>query len=158
MPNKIKFEMTLKELNFKFEGDYEQGQRLQTGISRTLGDLAKLQNNAIGAEEPRLIEAQVTNSPRSTRRKARATRAGGEAANGQQPAAEAAPTGGGSPSRRGSPDAPMALVRGLRTANFFDQPKTGSSGKFVFGRALRARRVVSGGLNNREAVVHKCLG
>ncbi len=55
--NKIKFEMTLKELTFKFEGDYEHGQRLQLGINKALSDLGKLQGAASGFEETKLIEA-----------------------------------------------------------------------------------------------------
>ena len=45
--NRIKFEMMLEKLTFKFEGDYEKGEQLQQGITRTFGDLARLQHQAL---------------------------------------------------------------------------------------------------------------
>jgi hypothetical protein len=43
----IEFEVTLEKLTFKFKGSHEVGQRLQTGLTRTLGNLIDTQRQAM---------------------------------------------------------------------------------------------------------------
>jgi hypothetical protein len=119
--NKIKFEMKLKELAFKFEGDYEQGQRIQTGITRALSDISSLQSNAMGAREPKLIEAQVSNVP-PVRRKRRKAAQNGEP--GAPDAADGSENAGEVGQRRTNDESPTQLLIGLRKTGFFGEGKT----------------------------------
>ncbi|MGI8670845.1 MAG: hypothetical protein ACR2J3_13525 [Aridibacter sp.] len=47
---KIKFKLSLKELNFEFEGDQEVGQRFQNSISKTLNSITETPNQVIDVE------------------------------------------------------------------------------------------------------------
>ncbi len=127
--NKIKFEMTLKELTFKFEGDYEQGQRLQLGINKTLGDLGRLQGIAAGHEEAKVIEAPPLATPRTSRRRKRKP----EAADGKPVDSESGnqeiPQQNNASDRRTSGVSPTKLLIKLRKNGFFSEPKT--SGQLV---------------------------
>lgn len=116
--NKMKFEISLKELTFKFEGDFEQGQRIQTGISRALGDITKLQDAATGIQEPRQIQGPVINVPRRKSRKRRAE-ANGEATTGSdEDGAEEAEE------RRSTGTSGTGLLQTLRVEGFFGNPQT----------------------------------
>lgn len=72
---KIKFKLSLKELNFEFEGDQEVGQRFQNSISKTLNSLTDTPNQVIDVEAtqvndiPKLLESQNGNSASKTRRR-----------------------------------------------------------------------------------------
>jgi hypothetical protein len=121
MANKIKFEMSVKEITFKFEGDYEQGQRLQSGISKTLGELGKLQTMAVGAEEPKQITGSVTTLPKRRSRRKRTEDADSNAENGPQ--GNGADQGHGE-ERRSTGTSVSQLLRGLRETGFFSNPKT----------------------------------
>ncbi len=132
--NKIKFEMTLKELTFKFEGDYEQGQRLQVGINKTLTDLGKLQGAAAGfedAKEVKVIETSTVlpKSSRRRRRKSESPESAGENGIGatEQPTSENG--NGGQGERRSSGVSPTQLLLGLRKTGYFSQSRT--SGQVV---------------------------
>ena len=125
--NKIKFEMTLKELNFKFEGDYEQGQRIQSGITRALGDIANIQNTASGTKPPALIDLPPANATPTRWKKRRKTQDG---------AAEGDPTavdGNGDlnlaeepTQRRSNSESPTHLLINLRKTGFFESAKSAS--------------------------------
>src|SRR4051812_4311676 len=79
--NKVKFKMSLKEVTFEFEGDYEQGRALQQGINQTMAGLANLQGRAIGLEDQnrKLIESRPVEPtiPARRRRKRRLTNGDG---------------------------------------------------------------------------------
>jgi hypothetical protein len=123
--NKIKFEMTLKDLSFKFEGDYEQGQRIQTGITRALSDIANIQSNAMGAKPAALIDLQPANVPPSRRKRKRKQDGDAEADSPADGNGDSESHGGGS-QRRSSTEAPTQLLLGLRKAGFFETARTAS--------------------------------
>jgi hypothetical protein len=119
--NKVKFEMSLEKLSFKFEGDYEKGQHLQQGISRTFGDLAKLQHQASGADYPgetKLLEAAVTER-RPVRHRRRRTVAESEhgAATDNDDSGEPGP-------RKSSGVSIKELVLALKGQQFFETART----------------------------------
>jgi len=120
--NKVKFEMTLKELTFKFEGDYEKGAQLQQGISRTLGDFARLQNQASGTDDPqeaKPVTATVLDGKTPRRRRRRTVSAdGGEGATDEN--------GSEGGSRKSSGISARQLLLDLKAQQFFQQPRTNS--------------------------------
>ena len=128
--NKVKFEMSIEKLTFKFEGDYEQGKVLQQGINQTMAGLAGLQGKAMGLEDQsrKMIEAKVTDAspPSRSRKKRRATRpevvdptvASGEASDAGEPADE------GAEPRRNTGVSPKAVVMDLRRTGYFETPRT----------------------------------
>jgi hypothetical protein len=115
--NKMKFEVSLKELTFKFEGDFEQGQRIQTGISKALGDIAKLQDTAVGIQEPKQIQGPVINVPRRKARKRRADENGEGGTKGGENGVE-------SEERRSTGTSGTTLLQTIRTEGFFNNPQT----------------------------------
>ena len=121
--------MTLKELTFKFEGDYEQGQRLQQGINKTLGDLGRLQGIAAGHDEVKVIEAPPLATTRTSRRRKRKS----EPSDGKPSDSESGDQENlqqnNLPERRSSGVSPTKLLINLRKAGFFSDPKT--SGQIV---------------------------
>jgi hypothetical protein len=125
--NKIKFEMTLKELNFKFEGDYEQGQRIQSGITRALGDIANIQNNAMGAKPPALIDLPPANTPSTRRKRRRKTQDGAEEGDPASPQGDGELGLSEEPTqRRSNSESPTLLLMNLRKTGFFETPKSAS--------------------------------
>ena len=123
MANKIKFEMTLKELTFKFEGDYEHGQRLQLGINKALSDLGKLQGAASGAEEIKLIEATPVVARTSRRRKRKNEQGDAATDNGKEGTGEADVAGSDS-DRRSLGVSPTKLLMDMRKNGGFQDGKT----------------------------------
>lgn len=124
--NKIKFEMTLKELTFKFEGDYEQGQRLQMGVNKTLSDLGRLQSIAAGHEEPKVIEAQPVVPARTSRRRKRKLDSADGAPDNLENNTQENPKPNNSSDRRSLGVSPTQLLTSLRKEGFFSQPKSSS--------------------------------
>lgn len=59
---KIKFKLSVKELNFEFEGDQETGLRFQNSISKTLNSLAETPNQVIDVESRTLEDHQLLSS------------------------------------------------------------------------------------------------
>jgi|GEM_PF-5473068 len=119
--NKIKFEMVLKELAFKFEGDYEQGQKIQTGITKALGDIANLQSNAMGAKAPALIDIPASSAAPLRRKRKRKTQ------NGEIDGESSATENGAEPQkseRRSSSESPTLLIKTMRKTGFFETPKS----------------------------------
>jgi hypothetical protein len=121
---KIEFEMTLKELSFKFRGDSEQGQKLQAGINRAVGELSRLQGAVSGANDQRLIDVPTTPATVIVRKRRKrptpnpATESNDHAVsegNGQGDASTQSAT------RKGKP---RALVIELKQEGFFQTPKT----------------------------------
>jgi hypothetical protein len=128
--NRIEFEMTLKELNFKFKGDFEQGQRIQAGISRALGDIASIQNSVTGAKPPALIDVPSSTTPTARRSKKR-RKTQDESGEGEQSGvngngSDSQPQNGESAPRR-TGVSPTELLKGLRKAGFFEEAKTSSA-------------------------------
>jgi len=122
--NKVKFEMTLKELTFKFEGDYEKGTQLQQGISRTLGDFARLQNQASGTDDPRdakPVSATVVDGKTARRRRRRPS-----PASGAEGASDGDGEGGENGQRKSSGISIKQLLLDLKAQQFFQQPHTNS--------------------------------
>ncbi len=118
----MKFEMSIKELSFKFEGDFEQGQKIQTGISKALGEIANLQNGALGLPPAKPVEARVIESlppTRSRRRKRKPEAAESEAE-------DSAETNGSEKgaARKSTGSSPMQLLKELRKSGFFEGGKT----------------------------------
>jgi len=120
--NKIKFEMTLEKLAFKFEGDYEQGQKIQTGISRALGDIASLQSNAMGAKSPALIDVSTSSAPSRRKRKKRAQN--GESEGDASVVENGAESDGEQSERRSAGESPTLLLTNLKKSGFFQEGKT----------------------------------
>jgi hypothetical protein len=128
---KMKFEMNIEKLSFKFEGDFEQGQKIQTGISKAIGEIANLQNGAMGlppikAADARVLESNTSVSEVRKRRRKRkvadspseetlATNGGGEETT------EAQSEGAGT--RKPSGVSPKGLLMELRKDGFFEEGK-----------------------------------
>lgn len=112
--------MMLEKLTFKFEGDYEKGHQLQQGITRTFGELTKLQHQASGAEYPQEKPANaLLVAPRTVRRRRRRAVGadGGEIDdNGEQ--------NGDSSARKTSGVSTKQLLLDLKTQGFFAEPRT----------------------------------
>ena len=122
--NKVKFSMTLEKLSFTFEGDSDKGQQIQQGISRTLGDLAKLQHQASGSEYPpeqkQITGSVIETKPLKRRRSRKSAAPGGAEAEPSEGEASADETG----SRRTSGVSIKQLVLDLKKQGFFGQPRT----------------------------------
>jgi hypothetical protein len=122
---KMKFEMSIEKLSFKFEGDFEQGQRIQNGISKALGEIASLQSGAVGLPatqaEARVVESPAAASTPRHRRKRKGVASTEESSDetigtsGEDDAAAAA--------RRPSGASPKKLLMELRHDSFFDSGK-----------------------------------
>lgn len=123
--NKIKFEMSLKELTFKFEGDYEQGQRLQLGINKTLSDFAKLQGTAAGFDDSKLIDAAPP-AARITRRRKKKNEQHDVKNDGVQTGASEGDAVPSDTQRRSGGESPTKLLTDLRRKGFFAEARTTS--------------------------------
>lgn len=123
---KMKFKMNIKELSFEFEGDFEHGQKIQTGISKALGEIANLQTGAMGLPPTRPAEARVVEAAalpafsRPRRRRKRPPAEGGEADGTGAEETE----GSEAVARKSSGSSPMKLLLGLRKDGFFEGGKT----------------------------------
>jgi hypothetical protein len=122
--NKMKFEISIKELTFKFEGDFEQGQRIQTGISRALGDISRLQDTATGLQEPtKQIQGPVIDVPKRKYKKRRAATADAETPN-EGAEGEAQGQAEESGERRTTGTSFKELLQSLKQDGFFNTPQT----------------------------------
>jgi hypothetical protein len=129
--NKIKFKMSIKEVTFEFEGDYEQGRAIQQGISQTMTGLSNLQSRAMGIADAnpdrKQIEGRVVDPPAKPHKRKKRKTAGattgeegdGNTDNGDGQGAE----GDATPRRSGGPS-PTALLIELRKSGFFAQKRT----------------------------------
>lgn len=121
--NKVKFEMMLEKLTFKFEGDYEKGQQLQQGITRTFGDFARLQHQASGADYPNDLKsatATVVETRTARRRRRRSAATGDEASPADGEA------NGESVPRKSSGISVKQLLLDLKAQGFFAEPRMNS--------------------------------
>lgn len=118
----MKFEMSIKELSFKFEGDFEQGQKIQTGISKALGEIANLQSGALGLPPVKPAEARVieTFPPARTRRRRKKPEA---VASEAEALAETNDSERGA-ARKSTGSSPMRLLKDLRKTDFFEGGRT----------------------------------
>lgn len=58
-----KFKLSLKELNFEFEGDRDTGEKMQKAVNRTLGSLTDAQSQIIDVESKQVdIQKQIAES------------------------------------------------------------------------------------------------
>ena len=123
--HKVKFEMSVEKLTFKFEGDVEHGQRIQLGITKALGDLSSLQNGAMGlpssSPDAKVIDIpQLPSGGKSRRRKRRPQGENGAEGGDGDGISE---SGQESP-RKSSGTSPMQLLLELRKENFFEGGKS----------------------------------
>lgn len=120
--NKVEFEMSIKEISFKFKGDYEQGQKLQKGISDAVIGLSKLQNSAMSIEDQAEAAKPVAGTvvePVRTKRRSRKRGTGGGDAGTAENGAEGDVGQESGTSRGGTGTSPTKLVIELRKSGFF---------------------------------------
>jgi hypothetical protein len=120
MANRIEFEMSLEKLSFKFKGDYEQGQKIQAGINRAVGELTKLQAGAAGATIDVEATPSVTAalpSPIRRRKRKQTSNSPTAAVEGDDNGVEAV-NGDGKPKQK-----PQQLLIKLRKEGFFASPQ-----------------------------------
>lgn len=86
---KIKFKLSLKELNFEFEGDQDIGQRFQNSIAKTLNSLTDTPSQVIDVEAKqindttKLLEGQNGNSATHKSRRKKSRKASNASQNGE---------------------------------------------------------------------------
>lgn len=124
---KMKFKMNIKELSFEFEGDFDQGQKIQSGISKTLSELGNLQTGAMGLPTTKPVEARVIEAlpPTRTRRRRRKSEAAVSDSNGAgEEAAEETGNGEKISARKPTGSSPIRLLKDLKQNGFFEGGKS----------------------------------
>lgn len=76
--NRIKFEISIEKLSFRFEGDHQVGRSIQSGIQDTLGNLVETPGRVLLLEDGRPVpsipgsnETAAVQAPRRRRRRRR---------------------------------------------------------------------------------------
>lgn len=118
----MKFKMNIKELSFEFEGDVDQGQKIQGGISKALGDIGALQNEALGLPSAKTADAKIIEAPALVRTRRRRRRVETSDTQGDESQVDHDEAGGNAPKSTGS--SPTELLIGLRKGGFFEGGKT----------------------------------
>ena len=118
--NKVEFEMSIKEISFKFKGDYELGQKLQKGISDAVDGIAKLQNSAMSIEDAsaKPVTGSVVELFR-TKRRTRKRPAGAAEGTGESNPENGETTQAAGATRGGTGTSPTKLMLELRKSGFF---------------------------------------
>jgi hypothetical protein len=128
---KVKFELSVEKITFKFEGDQDTGQAVNRAMNHTLGSLMEAQNRVIEVvpyEQPRALPSvpATTAAPRRRRRRARPNRVvNGDATPPARvvPSSEP-PLGKASKPRRPRSEGFRAQAYRLFAEDYFSTPRT----------------------------------